>query len=739
MPDGLPPGRTRITTTAPLEQIKPILGLPASRSPVPNIRDLIQIAPGETCPVCHNLDPDKSPVDRDISESRQSWAQGEYNIPTGTRVAKIEVQDTKELIEAAKQGCLYCTAVRLALSHVQPDWEDERSFMHIFLASGLPVIVRLAFGSTLTATTLGRKEMLELAVDMPEEEEMTITATLTKDGSKPNVDVEIYRPTLGFDDLTVGDLALEQFVDHIGFAEEISPHAADQECFQFIKETVEKCMTQHNCERARRLPLLPDRVIWIEANVPSRIQLLEPNKVRAPYIALSYCWGPTGPDTFLTNASTLNTRKAGMRYEDLPPLFRDVVDCARILKIQYIWIDRLCIIQGDPKDFSIQAPKMGEIYGRAALTIAAASANSEKERIFSERDSKWQSRVVNLAMGTIGSVKLLARRRTPPVGQEQNGGNYGRVSTRAWIWQERLLSKRTIFFTPSALKFECRCHSVWEGYKKGLTGKSWSSRLDNTTHLSWTMLVEDFMQRDITRTSDRLPAIESVMKRIQKSRGWTPLWGLWTDSLVEGLGWTTSRPERDGDIDARMNTGHYAPSWSWASVDANILYQSARGMGGLHQYDPLTYTLEVQSFDASAGRLTVCGSLATFDLSCSVELDTEGQMKGEKKFNYKYSLRHAFWTNPSYPFTPDVHLKPWDKSTNGLPSTVIRVPYGEEPPQKSWNAKCIGVMLGKMKLRCELLVLSGSLRESDAWERIGVLRGVPPSLFGDTKQVLTIV
>ncbi|KAH7117457.1 heterokaryon incompatibility protein-domain-containing protein [Dactylonectria macrodidyma] len=724
MPDGLASGRTRITTTAPLEQIKPLLALPVSRSPVPNIRDVIQIAPRETCPVCHNLDPDKSPIDRDISESRQSWAQGEYNIPTGTRVAKIDVKDSKDLIEAAKQGCLYCTAVRFAFGFVQPGWEEEEhSFMHIFLASGLPVVVRLIFGSWLAAVGLGRKEMLDLAVDMPEEE-MTLTATITKDISRSGIDVEIYRPTLGFDDLTVG----EQFVEHIGFAEEIPPHAADQECFQFIKENVEK-----------RHPLLPDRVIWIEANNPSRIRLLEPNKVRAPYIALSYCWGPTSPETFLTNASTLNARKAGIRYEDLPPLFRDVVDCARLLKIQYIWIDRLCIIQGDAKDFSIQAPKMGDIYGRAALTIAAASANSEKDRIFSERDSRWRSQVVNLAMGTIGSVKLLARRRTPPVGQEQNGGNYGRVSTRAWIWQERLLSKRAIFFTPSALKFECRCHSVWEGYQKGLTGKSWSARLDNTTHLSWTMLVEDFMQRDITRSSDRLPAIESVMKRIQKSRGWTPLCGIWTDSLVEGLGWTASRQEPDGKVNGRMNPGHYAPSWSWASVDANIHYLSARGMGGLHQYDPLTYTLEVRGVDAPAGRLTVCGCLATFDLSCSVELDAVYQMMGEQKFKYTYELRHAFWSNPSYPFTPDVPLKPWDSSTKGLASTVIRVPYGEEPPQKSWNAKCVGVMLGKMRLRCELLVLGGSLREPDAWERIGILSGVPPSLLGDEKQVLAIV
>ncbi|OBU00198.1 hypothetical protein VE01_01842 [Pseudogymnoascus verrucosus] len=39
------------------------------------------------------------------------------------------------------------------------------------------------------------------------------------------------------------------------------------------------------------------------------------------------------------------------------------------------------------------------------------------------------------------------------ISKEDTGGGYGKVSTRAWIWQERLLAERTIFFTPSALKF----------------------------------------------------------------------------------------------------------------------------------------------------------------------------------------------------------------------------------------------------------------------------------------------
>jgi hypothetical protein len=122
--------------------------------------------------------------------------------------------------------------------------------------------------------------------------------------------------------------------------------------------------------------VLPDRVIWVNApQTRSGIRLVETQGTqRAPYLALSYCWGPVSASTFLTDASTLAARKAGILASDLPPLFQDIVLIARELGIYYVWIDRLCIIQGSSADFEQQAPKMGAIYGNAVLTITAASA-----------------------------------------------------------------------------------------------------------------------------------------------------------------------------------------------------------------------------------------------------------------------------------------------------------------------------------------------------------------------------
>lgn len=93
------------------------------------------------------------------------------------------------------------------------------------------------------------------------------------------------------------------------------------------------------------MPRLPDRILWIEPGEGVRVQLVEFPGICAEYIALSYCWGATKLETYLTDRTTLDGRRAGTEAAELPPLLQDVFTCARLLKVEYIWIDRLCIIQ----------------------------------------------------------------------------------------------------------------------------------------------------------------------------------------------------------------------------------------------------------------------------------------------------------------------------------------------------------------------------------------------------------
>jgi len=180
-----------VTDSSPLDEIGRQLTQPASSS-TESTRYRIAIELLPLCPVCYNLNPYRAPPDG--SWSRTPWAKQEYNIPDETPVGKVKIEKSEQLLEAAK-GCVYCAMVAQALTLVHPGWETDKSFIHIFLAAGLPVVVRLEFGTTSTLTDLGKAPWLAAGIVLPEGEDMNFMISV-HDPSKPPIEVEIYRPVI---------------------------------------------------------------------------------------------------------------------------------------------------------------------------------------------------------------------------------------------------------------------------------------------------------------------------------------------------------------------------------------------------------------------------------------------------------------------------------------------------------------------------------------------------------------
>lgn len=172
-------------------------------------RNLIQILPpNEVCPMCCNFDPKEAQQDRHSNPHHPLWATRDYNIPTGTPAGMKRIEKPEYLLDAAKGGCLYCGMVQSALEAIHPGWTNEKTFIHIYLAHGLPVVVRLEFGGTFTAT-LGREMALAIGAELREGHDLALSVRL-RDHSKPAVDVEIYRPRLPPDQLTLGGMSFYQ-------------------------------------------------------------------------------------------------------------------------------------------------------------------------------------------------------------------------------------------------------------------------------------------------------------------------------------------------------------------------------------------------------------------------------------------------------------------------------------------------------------------------------------------------
>ncbi|KAI8656318.1 HET domain-containing protein [Fusarium sp. Ph1] len=136
----------------------------------------------------------------------------------------------------------------------------------------------------------------------------------------------------------------------------------------------------------------------------------------------------------------------GIELKDLPQTFRDAVEVARELKVRYLWIDALCIIQkeADHKDWKRECGNMASIYRNSYVTIAAAWANSANSGCFITPDPGV----------TIGPVMMRDMYHSPFKPTPEDLTNFP-IFTRAWTFQERLLARRVIYFGRQEIVWDC--------------------------------------------------------------------------------------------------------------------------------------------------------------------------------------------------------------------------------------------------------------------------------------------
>jgi hypothetical protein len=61
---------------------------------------------------------------------------------------------------------------------------------------------------------------------------------------------------------------------------------------------------------------------------------------------------------------------------------RDAINFMRRLEFRFLWADSLCIIQDDADDWKWESVKMADIYKGVTLTLVAAAARSDSNRMY---------------------------------------------------------------------------------------------------------------------------------------------------------------------------------------------------------------------------------------------------------------------------------------------------------------------------------------------------------------------
>ncbi|KAI3539416.1 hypothetical protein CSPX01_08862 [Colletotrichum filicis] len=233
----------------------------------------------------------------------------------------------------------------------------------------------------------------------------------------------------------------------------------------------------HGHDQCKRLPTsaanwLPTRLVDIGSRgettwrlvVTSENSKLKRYQPRPQYMTLSYRWG-TEPQKLVLSSHNLDLLGRGSPIVQLPQTFQDLVVVAHHLGIRYVWIDCLCIIQDSRNDWEKEALTMREVYTNAACNVAASASSSPAGGLFRSRVTKdIRPGIVksNLAFQEPGEFYMFDK------GYWDRHLLYGALHTRGWVFQERFLSPRQIYFTRSQVMWECLEEHKCEGFPRGI-------------------------------------------------------------------------------------------------------------------------------------------------------------------------------------------------------------------------------------------------------------------------------
>ncbi|KAH6625745.1 heterokaryon incompatibility protein-domain-containing protein [Boeremia exigua] len=347
-----------------------------------------------------------------------------------------------------------------------------------------------------------------------------------------------------------------------------------------MKNWLRMCKEEHAECSKHRSSFLPTRLldVWaFERSADVRLiasQSLVSDVCSAPtYLTLSHCWGKT--QLITTTTKNIESRKDRISFSDLSQTFRDAVTSTRELGQRYLWIDSLCIIQDDKEDWVEEAAKMAKVYGNAYCTLAALSSadgqgGCHREAYVQKSMNNTFFDLPNPSCAAEPYIRIFCKE--PTDWKTDYDGTLGRSNEcqsplryRAWVLQERELSRRSIHFGKCQLLWECKqmkasAQLPWLEMKKkkGLTYPE-----------GWLQLVEDYSLRALTKSEDKLPALSGVAEQYQEHKA-QYMAGLWSSQLPAALMWQSTDPY------AKRHDAYRAPSWSWASIEGRVSYDSQR-------------------------------------------------------------------------------------------------------------------------------------------------------------------
>jgi len=214
---------------------------------------------------------------------------------------------------------------------------------------------------------------------------------------------------------------------------------------------------------------------------------------------------------------------------------------------------------------------MSDIYENSHLTIAATASQDSNGGLFSS------DRPVTRRLEKHPHLFARTSLERFPMNSVTDVPTSMPLLTRAWVYQERRLSQRTIHFGKHQVYWECQTGFASEDSREDKTwntnalyfgnpaGLDWGDKCMDQ-EIYWQKTVTEYTDLRLTYESDCLPAIAAVVDRMSRLQRVDDVYiaGLWKNSILSDLLWITkgNKPRPD-----RM-----APSWSWVSAQNSKVF-----------------------------------------------------------------------------------------------------------------------------------------------------------------------
>ena len=353
--------------------------------------------------------------------------------------------------------------------------------------------------------------------------------------------------------------------------------APNQINYSLISLWVSYCEQHHGIDCNRREL---ERSAYEEVDiilVDVRKNCLVQATTKARYIALSYVWGAVSQlQTTRELFSSLMTPESLREHEAaIPPVISDAILFVRSLGEPYLWVDSLCIVQDDANAKHHQITQMAVIYSSSLFTIVAIAARDANSSLPGVRPhTRW----VRSAMPQ--QCELHVPLRPDLVIKAMDRSLY---ASRGWTFQERILSRRCVYFLDEQLYFHCRgalwceepqpikmtrivtnsaeyeIHPMARAYEltDSIKRKDWSAAFRLFANL-----ILEYSRKNLSFPHDVIDAFSGVLEALQGYSNFTFTYGLPEELIDWALMWAPSH-----EIQRRPSTSpslsHYFPTWSW--------------------------------------------------------------------------------------------------------------------------------------------------------------------------------